>query len=558
MDTVFAVDAATAAIVLLAWAWPLWRSIRAAALDSRAAGRTYVVALSLIGLLAVSLRLWAFQPTFLFSLPDAYQFLDKVAHPLDNAGWHPYHLGGFVFLGGLARLFGDGPGVIWTTNAIAGALAAVLLFPLVVRLAGQSSAALVASFLLAVHAPSVRVDSSEQLSSLSVLTAIVALLSVAEVARKCSWQAVLSASIALAALTQFRLDAIALCGFAVLTFFLVPGTTGGFRALRPLLALLAVSALLVAPRFVSIACAMVREWPSGGGAVDLWSLETTRRLVFSDRSIFLTVPRFVPVYPLLLLAGLGALAWRREWRRLAFFVAGVLFALFEVHGWTLDVNDALRFQDITWFLLVVVAGIGADALASLAGSPRRTGIAIGVICAAAALAFVAAWPVLGAQPAFDRSAALFRRNLPDLPPDCRLLLPRPSPDPPWGPGHWPSALLTGWHGLAPRYFPEDLASTDSDACRIAFLGVECQLRYPPDEEVRQWPANSLFFVLIDKWKHDVDDHGGYPERDECRALRDRHVLEPLVTEVIDAGRPSFGWLPSGTMEIGFYRLAAHR
>jgi hypothetical protein len=287
-------------------------------------------------------------------------------------------------------------------------------------------------------------------------------------------------------------------------------------------------------------------------------VETTRRLLFSDRSVFVTVPAILPVYPLLLLAGLGALAWRREWRLLAFFSLAVLFAVLGVHGWTLDLDDALRFQDVSWFPLVAVAGIGADAVARVPASRAGSGLAATALCLAAVSAFVAAWPLLAAPQAFDRSDAFFRRHVTGFPADCRLLLPRSSPRPPWGPGSWPRSLLEAWPGVEPRFFPEDLAATDPDACRIAFLGIECYVRYPSDAEVGEWPADALLFDRIDGWKRDMDGRGLDRERDECRTLKERYVLEPLVTGIVEPGRPTFAWLPPGSLEIGFYRLGAHR
>jgi hypothetical protein len=558
--SVIKVDATGAAIVMLAWAWPLARSLRGAAGEARAAGRAHAFALAAIVALAAAMRLWVARPTLLFALSDVYPFLEKAANPWGaGGGWHNYHGVGFeVVLSGLLRVFGYDLDVIWAANATIGTLSVAVAYLFVARLTGRPRAGLLAALLLAVHVPSVRVDASEQIASASVLTALVSYVSVLEVATDASRGAAVRAGIAMAAVMQGRMEGALHVLFAILACLARRPREGAWRVPAGLPLAIATAAVGVAPRALVWASFVFGHGDTSAG-ISLYRLAAFPGNLLHERNTFVSVAGEIPVYPVLAVVGIAAAFLRRDLGAAVLaLAASALMACFFLFEWTLDLSDALRYQANAAFLAVALAGYGAEALA---GAFRRRSVRAGLVGLVAALAcgtVAVAWPLLRDPHPVERSVSFFLEGSDRVPPGCLLLLQRPTDFlGRYGPGQWPPAFLAGRSGVRVAYYPDDLDSTAGEACRVAFEGLDCRVRYPDPSEGYDW--DRPVFEWLDAWRLDVERRGGFQgERSECRALSDRFDLLPLATATVAPGRPVWAWLPREDVEIGFYRLGARR
>jgi hypothetical protein len=550
-----------AVIMIAAWLVPLCLVLAAFVRDVRSAGRVPAILLALTLLSGLCLRLAVATPSFLFSLPDAHLFLNRVMQP--NLNWHTYQgTGSFLLLSAAAHAMGDPAGAVFAVNALAGTLLGALLYLFVTRLTGRISAGLFAAFLLAFHVPSIRVDTSEQLAPLTMVAALVAWLELLELRDTPSWPRVAVAAIASAAALQFRFDAVVYVGFAfVMACATIP--SGQARRVMPaLLATIGLTALLALPRIL-----VYSTMPAGKLSDLRYDAGVFLDILVSDRNVFVSLARVLPIHPLLVIAGLVALARRRSWRLLALFIGVTAFAWgFYFNEWTLDLNDALRFQYHTLPVLIAVAAIGADALSSWRPN-RGYRAAVSVAIGAAAIGAAApGWSLLITPTDVDREIAFLDRHVDAVPDNCRLLMLGPAKRPDrglFGPGILPDWLLRGRTGPEVRFFPGDIDATRGEPCRVAFKGLDCYLRYPdvtlPEEDLarfREAEVRPSVIEFLDTWR---STQAGIPaEREECRALSDRFVLEPIATEIVPPGRPTWAWRPPGDLEIGFYRLLERR
>jgi hypothetical protein len=554
-------DAAAAAVVLIAWTWPILRTLRGAARDAVDVDRNALLFLGFTVLVAAVLRLFVADTVLQFSLPDAYQYLDKVMEPWGPPGqWHLIHgMGGPVLSHGWCRIFGFDLEVIRALNALAGVLSVVLIFPLVNRWTGRPWAGLLAAFLMAVHVPSIRIDASEQASSLSILSALVAFLAILDLVRRGSWQGLVAAGIALAAIAQFRIDSTGLIGGFVLASLLLPMTRPGTRFpwIR-LLGAFAIAAILVIPRLAVLATAIPSQDGLSHGPV--YRLDVFMDIFLSRNNTFFATGIAMPMFPFLFLVGIVAVARKRDWRLDAFLGISILIAWSQyLVEWTLDFSDALRYQAIGWFLMIGIGGVGADFLLALVRSPvYRRYLTAGVMVLACMPLILERSILVEPQPA-DRSVGFLTRHLAELPDHCQILLPVPELDSPdTYDSRRPSQFFLGDHptrefrgGRIP--IPDHAGST----CEVLFKGIDCYQRFPVGGW--DWSRETPVYRHLYHWQNDMDERLTSPYlREHCRLPFQTHELEPIVTEVIPPGRRTWAWLPGEPVEIGLYRLVGVR
>lgn len=547
------VELVSAGPVLLLWfAW-VWPAVVSELRRDLAHQRRAAWVLAAATFVAAVLRLTA-SPTVLYGLGQAAPHISKLFHPFGaDAHWHAHAgIGGYAFFYALSLLAGKRLATVWIANALLGACCVPAMYLFVRRIADRE-AALCAAWLLAVYVPQIRVDASEQLVTLSVLASLftyVLWLDAYEREDKRRWNA---AGAALAACLCFRPASIWLGAFAVL----LPAWLAVGRKRLPYkgIARAGLVALpLSAPRLVVGATAIVQSGRdlTGGQLRFAWPVVTSWRDVFLDSRYS------SPVYALVVVTGLVVLAYRRRLRLLAFMlVAIVLTVLLYYNEWTLDENDALRFQAVSWPLLIALAGIGAGAATRLFADTRlRAGISVAIVAAAGAWLLVGK-RLLWTPLASDTDLEFFASNLDKVPRRCTLFLQgrlkpghKPTFDPRW--------LLTG---RQVRRFPRGFDGA-GNACRVAYVGVDCYT-YAVDDvyddrKLRMYYRRTdrrPLFTFIDGYKAKFDRKPPPRLRPECALLRQRYRLEPIVeTSIRERRGGSRFWRPGGPLKIGFYFL----
>jgi len=560
------IEAVCAATMLVLCLWPIARAFSALVRDLRNGGTGLLVSMLAVWFVAIFLRLVLTEPTFLSNLPDLHMFFERLFSPLGPASsWHHYHgMGGYMLHAGLAHLFGESYQTVIVVNGLLGSLAPLMLYLVTLRLMGDRRAAFIAAVLLAVFPPTIRVDVSEQIHSLSIFIVLITYFSVLEVLDKPTLRSYLAAGIAGAAAMQMRAEAMPHVFFACMLAMLRIRGMARPRWGFPLILGITVLTVAAVPRVVVTLLDYYKlgglpNWGAGFGVfIDLF---------LSGRNIYVNPLFSLPVYPLLTLAGIAWLVMVKNWRLLAFFLMFLISHCFlYLCEWTLDINEALRFQTHIWFFDILLAGVGLAWLSRLVENRTVQGalISAGIVFAACSL-IPARYLLMQPQPV-DQDVLFFERHIDRLPAECRLIMLRASHAESethyFGPRTWPMWLLKNNNRDDTLAYPGDLDSVDAiGGCWIAHVGIDCYRRYPSDDmseeqikEIFFKEGGPFLYEFIDEWHADLDRKAPTLLRSECRMLFDRYQLKPFETTTVSPGRKAWIWSPNKPVVVGFYFL----
>jgi hypothetical protein len=554
-------EAVVAGLLVLLSLWPWAREGRALVAELRLADRW--VGFCLVAAVSTGLALRAAaEPTLLYAPNEAFAHIDKLFWPIESSRWHVHAgTGGYLLVAGLASLFGRSIDIVVALNVAAGGLSILLIYAFSLRAFRDRLTAALAATLFALYLPQIRVDASEQLATLTIAYSLLAYVTVLRALDEPSRESFLSAAIAAAAAVQMRPGAILhVAGAGLLYVALACGRPRAFA--RWFWWSLGIFAMLVAPRALVALHATTSSLGGHRLRVDvLWDVFTSWRHVYANPSWS------APVYPALSVLGLAALAATRQLRLLlVLVVVWVLGCLLYFNEWLLDLNDALRFEAPTWFLLVALAGLGLAALVHrIQVSLLRKGIITGSI------GIAAAWILVGRSLIFtplvsDQDLQFFSAGLSHFPVECRLytLETRDLRTGYYGPRFRPDWLFRAQARDQPIFpYPEALELPLSQGCHVAYLGAECYRWYIDDrtapEKIKHFYAlveRPPLYALVDDFLTS-EDQRARPDamRPECMAVIERFELEPIVTTDLPPGRSgSRIWSPNHPLKVGFYRL----
>jgi hypothetical protein len=551
-----------AVITMLFGLWPSWRVFASVLADLRDSPRWQAMLLPSVVAVALIWRL-SVEPTILYAPGEAAPHLSRIFSPLgDDADWHVHAgVGAYVPYFAAAVVAGKTLATIWALNAVLGSLSCVLVFALVRRLDTHRETALAAAAFAALHVPGMRVDASEQVVALANFVSLLAWISVIDAARAPRRSTLFAAAIALAVAIDVRPESI-LHALSALAFVVIARQRDWPRpSVRSLLVPAAITGLLTAPRLA------IGAWAVTSSSADLPkpSLAVTLDVLMSWRHSFADPAVSSPLYSLLVLSGIATFVARRELRKAGYFTVWLVLAwLFYFNEWTLDRNDALRFQATTWPLLLALAGVGAGPLFALRSPAVRAGLAItGLLC-------LGAWIGVSRTLLFrplptDVELGFFLEHIDEIPKECTLLV-HEARGPPgyYGPKFDP-AWARELHGVKSRSFPPP-PQPDEQGCRVLFSGVSCfsyHVHDVTDNEAlmsayRQ-PDHPPLYAFVDRAHRELSARHPPLPRPECAAISEHWELQPIfVTSVPETRGGSRIWTPPGSYAIGFYRLVAPR
>lgn len=479
--------------------------------------------LAAVFLLGLALRLCLSPHTLMHENAHGYEYL-RSAFRLEGYFYHGAAYPFFFHL--LSRVVGPSPELVFSTNALLGALAAALLAPVGWRLLGRREAGWLAAVALAAWPAALRIGASESMFPLAICTGLAAWLAWMRAwdSGRPAW--FLAAGGLLAFCVQVR-PVMALWTLVLLLSLAVcPGWTRRLRTAGPWVALMLLVVLLVPWSLFR-----VDELARSGlhDAVRLGPGAFVAGLC-SGGNLLLRL-EWTPVVSWLLAAcGLGVLAVRRP-RALPALVLGSLAVAWLVMGVRTGTSSSMRLQSPLAPLYLLWCGAGGAWLAERMGARRRFAmlVLLGLMLLASSLARTP-WIREARNP--QREYAFLARTVPALPRDC--------------------AVIT-----ADRFMADRVISTEFPVWWAKDRPVIELSRFLEDpERLAGWPCR-LFYRGLSCYCFTHAERERIPPdglRPECRRMAHGHELIPVARTTFE-NRPFTSFrVPASTLTIGFYRV----